>query len=445
MPVRRESPSCPPSKSWGGRDMAFDHYVTVGQKRLRCGYTTGTCATAATRAAIELLLTGTAPAYITVETPAGISAVVEVEDPHMEGERAVAAVRKDGGDDPDVTDGALVYSSVALLAGPEAVAAAPGYAASRADGEENGEGEGAAGEITVVIDGGVGVGRVTREGLDQPVGQAAINSTPRRMIAANAVEAVRACAERGGEAAKAAAVVSALSVVVSIPKGVELAQRTFNPRLGIEGGISVLGTSGIVKPMSEDALIASIQLEMRMRYAQGVRQLLVSPGNYGQDFARDTLHLDLDAAVQCSNYLGATIDYAVQLGFESFLLVAHAGKLVKVAAGVMNTHSRVADARRETMAAHAAVCGAPLEAVKAIMGGITTDESVDILKEANLVEPVFDSIMAAVQDQLVHRAGTEIDIQAVCFSKAHGLLGMTAGAQRLVDLHVNQQAKAVCS
>lgn len=371
------------------------HYVTVGQKTLRCGYTTGTCAAAATRAATCLLLEGEAPAAVAVETPAGITATIEVEEIQRGEDWASAAVRKDSGDDPDVTNGVMVFSRV-----------------TRMDGSG------------ITIDGGEGVGRVTREGLDQPPGEAAINSTPRAMIAAEA----QSVAESVGYA-------QGLHIEISIPAGVELARKTFNPRLGIEGGISILGTSGIVKPMSEDALIASIQLELRMKKAQGVRRLLICPGNYGSDFARDELRIDLDDGVQCSNYLGATLDYACQLEFESVLLVAHIGKLIKVAAGVMNTHSRVADARLETMAAHAACCGAPTELVRSVMGSVTTDEAIDYLNDAHLLEPTMDSVMRSAERHLKRRVSDAMRIEAVTFSKVHGLLGKTSDADSLLALH----------
>ena len=238
----------------------LEEYINVGTKRMRCGYTTGTCAAAASRAAAELLVRGELVPAVTVSTPAGIDVLVEIEE-HESGDGwAQCAVQKDSGDDPDVTNGALVYARVEFCDEPG-----------------------------VHVDGGIGVGRVTREGLDQPVGAAAINSTPRRMIAEQLEEVL----------AQAAGAQQGLLSVISIPAGVELAAKTFNPRLGIEGGISVLGTSGVVRPMSEDALISSIELEMRTLRARGVEDLLVVPGNYGRDFACGQLQLNMDEAVSC--------------------------------------------------------------------------------------------------------------------------------------------------
>lgn len=375
--------------------LKFQHYVPVGQKRLRCGYTTGTCAAAAARGAAEALFTGVFPCAVQLDTPGGLPVAVELEELARGSGWACCGVRKDAGDDPDMTDGVLVFARV-----------------NRSD------------EAGVRIDGGLGVGRVTRVGLEQPVGAAAINRVPREMIVAQVRAAAEAAGYEGG-----------LDVEISIPAGVELAARTFNPRLGIEGGLSVLGTSGIVKPMSEEALIASIQLEMRMRFAEGMRHLLVALGNYGTDFARERLGLDFSRGIQCSNFIGATIDYAVQLGFESLLIVGHAGKLVKVAAGVMNTHSRMADARNETLTAHAALAGAAAETVRALMACATTDEAADVLAEAGALTAVMESLTEALGARLRQRAGASLQAEAVIFSLQHGIVGMTAQAEDLCALH----------
>ena len=412
----------------------LEEYITVGTKRMRCGYTTGTCAAAAARAAAELLVNGTLVPAVVVGTPAGIDVTVEVEEHDAGDGWAQCAVRKDSGDDPDVTNGALVYARVERCATPG-----------------------------VTIDGGVGVGRVTREGLDQPVGAAAINSTPRRMIAEQVEAVLRNAPTTGAPSANAPAAELAeqsaregvspmvtdqkgvspsvsradeaagggLLVTISIPAGVELAKKTFNPRLGIEGGISVLGTSGVVRPMSEDALISSIELEMRTLRARGVRDLLVVPGNYGRDFACGQLQLNMDQAVSCSNYFGATLDAAVVLGFERLLIVGHIGKMAKVAGGIMNSHSRVADCRVEVLAAHAALVGASRDTVETIMNAATTDAALDALYECGLAEATMQSLMVRLADKLDHRVGGALQVEAIVFSNVHGVLGMTPGAAAL--------------
>ena len=387
----------------------LEEYINVGTKRMRCGYTTGTCAAAAARAASELLITGELVPAVTVATPAGIDVIVEVEEHDLGEGWAQCAVRKDSGDDPDVTEGVLVYARVEHCDEPG-----------------------------IHIDGGVGVGRVTREGLDQPVGAAAINSTPRRMIAEQ-VGAVLASAGAASDAPDAvgesdSADERGLLVIISIPAGVELAAKTFNPRLGIEGGISVLGTGGIVRPMSEDALISSIELEMRTIHARGIRDLLVVPGNYGRDFACGQLNLNMDAAVSCSNYFGATLDAACVLGYERLLIVGHIGKMAKVAGGIMNTHSRVADCRVEVLAAHAALVGAPQEAVVQIMHAATTDAALDALIACGYKEAAVASLMRNLADKLNHRVGGALQVEAIVFSNVHGILGRTPGADELAKI-----------
>lgn len=375
----------------------LEHYIDVGKNRLRCGCTTGTCAAAAARGAAERLFLGHTLPSVSIMTPAGIAVEAELLEHTAGAGWASCAVEKDGGDDPDVTHGALVFARVEC-------SAVPG----------------------VHIDGGDGVGRVTRPGLDQPVGAAAINSTPRRMIE----DEVSAVLKQAGAAGA--------KVVISIPAGAALAARTFNPRLGIVGGISVLGTGGIVRPMSEAALIDSCKLELNQVYASGARHVLVTPGNYGEEFSRDVLGLDLKHWALCSNYVGASIDHAAALGFESVLLVGHLGKLVKVAGGAMNTHSAVADGRRETMAAHAALCGVPADALRGIFAAPTTDRCVELLDEAGARERVMASIAAALEENLRRRAG-EMAIAALFFSNKYGVLGKTSGADALLAFHQKEE------
>lgn len=370
-------------------------YIPVGRQKLRCGYTTGTCAAAAAAGAAARLLTGETLPAVRIATPAGVTVEAELLQ-HAAGEGwAACAVRKDGGDDPDVTDGALIFTRVERTDTPG-----------------------------IVIDGGEGVGRVTLPGLDQPVGAAAINSTPRRMIAEQLETAAARAGYTGG-----------LRAVISVPEGEALAKRTFNPRLGIVGGISILGTSGIVKPMSEAALLDSLYLEMDQRRAAGVEDLLLTPGNYGESFSREVLGLNLDRWCMCSNYLGAAIDHAAGAGFRSVLVVGHLGKLIKAAAGCMNTHSKTADARRETLTAHAALAGADGALLRALFDSPTTDAGVELLKQAGLLEPVMASIGEALDGQLKRRAGEGLTIEAFFFSNQYGILGKTPGAERLLALH----------
>ena len=372
--------------------MAFEHYIRSGQKQLRCGYTTGTCAALAAAGAARLLLTGTAPESVRLLTPKGLVVEVALEECRLVGGAARAAVVKDGGDDIDVTSGHRIAAQVEKIASG------------------------------IEIEGGEGVGRVTKPGLEQPVGAAAINRVPRQMIAAALEEA---CAESG--------YAGGLRAVISVPDGAAIATKTFNPMLGIEGGISILGTSGIVEPMSERAIVDTIALEIRQAAANGARRLLLTPGNYGMDFLRrsgvDTQGIP---CVKYSNFIGDAIDIAVTEGFESALVVGHIGKLVKLAGGIMNTHSRVADCRSELFCAHAALCGADRALCRALMDAVTTDECIALLDGALLREAVLQSLLEAVQRHLDRRAAGAIRLGAVTFSNEYGLLGSTEGAKELL-------------
>ena len=378
----------------------LEHYISVGQQRLRCGYTTGTCAAGAARAAAEALLTGCFPEKDIVDTPAGIPVSLEPEELRRGADWASCGVRKDGGDDCDATNGALIVATVRRAG----------------DGIE--------------IDGGQGVGRVTRPGLNQPPGAAAINSGPRQMIEAQVRQAFASAGIECGA-----------RVEISVPEGKAIAAKTFNPRLGIQGGISILGSSGIVRPMSRKALVDTTRVEMEMYRAEGVRDLLMTPGNYGADFAAKTLGLDMTHVVQCSNFIGEALDSAVNLGFSSVLLVGHVGKLCKLAAGIMDTHSRTADGRREVFVTHAALCGAPAPRLRRLYDAATTDAALDALREADLCGAVLDSVIRAAGEALRHRAGT-LNVQAVLFSQSAGLYAMTDGAAALIDTHRSHPSNA---
>ena len=222
-------------------------------------------------------------------------------------------------------------------------------------------------------------------------------------------------------------------LAVTMPrKGAEVAKKTFNPRLGIEGGISILGTTGIVEPMSEKALTDTIYLEMKMLKENGTDWCYVVPGNYGMDFLRKKLHVDTALSVKCSNYVGETIEDAKLLGMKGILLIGHIGKFIKLAAGVMNTHSRQADCRMEVLGVHAAMNGADAAVVREIMECINTTEAMEILRRENLVKPVMESVMKRIEFFLKNRAGEELEIGVILFSTEDGILGKSENADELL-------------
>jgi cobalt-precorrin-5B (C1)-methyltransferase len=341
---------------------------------LRRGYSTGTCAAAAAGAAAWMLLRQTKRETYNLITPKGVSLTLNMEDAQFAIDRASCAVRKDFSDDPDVTKGVAVYAAVSLC------------------------GEG------VHIKGGEGVGRVTKNGLDQGVGEAAINSTPRRMIASECAAVAKETGYTGG-----------FMIIISVPGGEELALKTFNPKVGVLGGISILGTSGIVEPMSEAAYTETMRLELRQLYAEGSRELVVVVGNFAKYFAEDTLKLHLNSFIKCSNFAGLAFTAAAEIGFKRALLIGHIGKLVKLGIGMTNTHSSHGDGRIETFIACALEAGAPLSLLRGIAKSVTTDAVLDLLREANMLKETMGVLQQRMEDTLWRHSTIESGF--ICFGK----------------------------
>ncbi len=380
-------------------------YVRAEGKLLRCGFTTGTCAALAAAGAARRLLTGILPETVSLVTPAGIRVEVPLELCAEEEDSVTCGVRKDAGDDVDCTAGILIKARVSR--GPYENGAYEAGGAGAAPGSISGEGAGGKASFPKIrIEGGEGVGTVTKPGLELPVGSAAINPVPRRMIAEAAAEACRAADYDG-----------ALTVTVCAEGGQELAKKTFNPDLGIEGGISILGTSGIVEPMSRRALTETVALELRQRRAEGHRRVILVPGNYGTERLRE---LGLDGlgvpVVKCSNFIGEALDEVSALGYEEVLLAGHSGKLVKLAGGIMNTHSREADCRRELICAHAAACGAGPELCRQLLDCVSTDACMALLERHGLLETVMERLMEAVRRHLRRRVPEDCRIGAMMFT-----------------------------
>jgi len=370
----------------------MDSYIYKGNKKLRWGYTTGSCATGASKAAAIMLLTGKRVDEISIMTPKGISLKLAVEEIHMEDDFVKCAVRKDAGDDADCTDGILIFSKVSFISSG------------------------------IEIAGGEGVGRVTKPGLEQAVGEAAINKFPRQMIKEAITDVIETCSYFGG-----------LRVELSVPEGAAIGAKTFNPRLGIEGGISILGTSGIVEPMSEQALVATIHTEMKMKCYGGSKTLLITPGNYGRDFAKEQFGIDIDTGIKCSNFVGETIDMAYEFQLKKILFIGHVGKFVKVAAGIMNTHSKWADGRMEVLCAGAVMAGADNEVCRKILECITTDEALEFLQQNDLLDKTMKYVMAKIYENMNRRAYDGLQVEVIMFSNVFGVLGVTNNAFAVLE------------
>ena len=370
-----------------------EQYIYRGGQKLRCGYTTGSCAAAASGAAAEMLISGEISEFSEIMTPNGVLLKLEVLDAKICTDYAKCAIKKDSGDDPDITNGILVYAKVCRIS----------------DGVE--------------IVGGEGIGKVTKAGLDQPIGEAAINSVPRKMIAAAVEKTAEMYDYHGG-----------FRIEISVPNGEEIAKKTYNPRMGIEGGISIIGTSGIVEPMSNSALIDTIRLEERMRKAEGHNALLLTLGNYSENFIQKSMPFALEKSVKCSNFIGEAIDSALEYGFENILIIGHIGKLVKLGAGIMNTHSAQADGRMDVLVTCGVLAGAESEALRNIPECATVDAALDILKEHGFMEKTLDILAKRAEYYLDAKVKNAVKIGAVMFSDKHGITVETSRACELIEI-----------
>ena len=383
-------------------------YVEKDGKRLRRGFTTGSCAAAAATAAAQMLMTGEIVEMVQIQTPGGPVYNAQILDAEIlekawpSGRKRTScrcAVLKDGGDDPDITTGTRIVAEVSLSDEPG-----------------------------ITIDGGAGIGRVTKPGLDQPVGQAAINRIPRQMIAENVGKILREW-QNMRNAPKG------LHVVISAPDGEAIAEKTFNPKLGIVGGISILGTTGIVEPMSDRAIVETIRAQMRVQKAQGRRYVIAAPGNYGLAFLQEQHNLDESNAVQISNFVGEAVEMAADLGFEGFLLAGHIGKLVKVAGGARNTHSKYGDCRMETLWEMAAVFCPEREKEslkKEILECVMTDAALEVLDRHGLKEKTAQEMARRICANLVQWSGGRLRAETIVFSHQNRELVRSQGAEEMI-------------
>lgn len=361
-------------------------------KSYRKGYTTGSCATAAAKVAALMALRQQVINQVSIVTPSGITLRLNVEQPLICGQQASAAIRKDGGDDVDATHGMLIFAQVAL----------------------NDSG-------SITIGGGEGVGTVTRKGIGLPIGSAAINRTPRQTIEQAVREVIGP--ERGAD------------IVIFAPEGEERAQKTYNGRLGILGGISIIGTTGIVTPMSEESWKRSLALELEMKRAQGMTSVILVPGNHGERFVQEHMQIDAERVVTMSNFVGYMLQEAQRLGFQRVVLVGHLGKLIKVAAGIFHTHSHIADGRMETLVARLALLGAPHEFLRAVFECSTTEAAMELIEQQGW-QAVYDDIAQAIGErvkQMLRFAPQPFCCDVVLFSFDNVVLGSNRPINEIVS------------
>jgi cobalt-precorrin-5B (C1)-methyltransferase len=316
---------------------------------LRTGYTTGSCAAAAAKAAVRLLVEGRVAENVEIPLPGGVRIMLPLVYSHFTESGAEAAVRKDAGDDPDVTDGALILASVAWSGGEE-----------------------------VEFSAGEGVGTVTKPGLVILPGEPAINPVPRRMIR----EAVREITPRG------------VRITIAIPDGREIARKTFNPRIGIVGGLSILGTTGIVRPFSCSAMRESLRCSLDVAAAASVRAPVFVPGHIGERAARAHFRVADEQVVEMGNEWGFVLEEALRYLFSTLLIVGHPGKLAKLTAGDWDTHSaRSGSALPVVAAMHAKVLGRPAAPAATVEGLFATLPAAD---KKTLGDALADAIKKAV-------------------------------------------------
>lgn len=370
----------------------LNEFVYHGRSKLRCGYTTGTCAAAAAKASAEMLLSGNIILKTKLITQKGIKIILPVYDAKITNNCASCGIIKDSGDDPDVTNGIFICCKAEKI------------------------------KSNIEIVGGIGIGIVTKPGLDQPVGAAAINSIPRKMICLSVTEICKKYDYHGG-----------IRITVYAPNGKELAAKTYNPRMGIEGGISIIGTTGIIEPMSNSAIIETIRTEVNMRKAKGRKTLLFTIGNYSEDYLLKIMPFMRNYSVTCSNFIGDAIDIALEFGFESVLIVGHIGKIVKLGAGIMNTHSAQADGRMDVLVTCGVLAGANIDTLKKIPYCTTADAAFELLKNDDVLKKAEHILMNRIQYYLNAKVKGDLEIGAVAFSYKYGFIGKTPSADEIIS------------
>ena len=354
---------------------------------LKYGITTGATAAAAAKAAVTALVSNPVDKVV-IPTPIGIRFEIPVkETKKLSGDSAIATAVKDAGDDVDVTDEIEIHATVKLTD----------------DGE-------------VTVKSGKGVGTVTKPGLAVSVGEPAINPIPKKMI----IEAVKEALPKGKGA----------EVVIDIPEGEAVAKKTLNAKLGILGGISVLGTTGVVKPFSMEAWKRSMVPQIDVALAKGYKRIFVVPGNIGEKITKQLFKASDEEIIQTGDFMGYMLDQAVEKGVKEIMLLGHPGKLVKLAAGIFNTHHKMGDARAEVVAAYAGAAGADTDTVNRILQSNTTEEAAEILKKIDLSRATFDRIAEKVRLRVIDRIKEKAKVSVIIVSYDGTVLGADESARR---------------
>ena len=380
----------------------MEEYVYIDGKKYRRGYTTGSCATAASKAATYMLLTKKKIKTINIDTPKGIPLTLDVQNISLNNDYVECSIKKDGGDDIDATNTMDIYAKAEII-----------Y-------RENGE--------DIIVCGGYGIGVVTKKGLSVEVGKAAINPTPMKMINYEIRKVI------GEDISATLGEGKSLKITISAPKGEEIAKKTFNPRLGIIGGISIIGTTGIVEPMSDEGWKKSLSIELKMKKEQGLDKIILVPGNHGEQFIREKLNLDMKYVVRTSNFIGYMLKEAQRMGYKKILMAGHIGKFIKLSAGIFNTHSKVADARSEILISNLALMKAPYDLLEKINECLTAEEAVEVINENNYTE-FYDKVSNKCRYKVKQYLGDDdTEVEVIMFSMDKTLLGKSDNTDSLVEV-----------
>ena len=380
----------------------MEEYVYIDGKKYRRGYTTGSCATGAAKAATYMLLTKKRIDSINIDTPKGIPLTLKVENINICNDYIECSIEKDGGDDIDATHTMHIYARAELV---------------KRQGNEN-----------ILVCGGEGIGVVTRKGLSVEVGKHAINPVPMKMINNEVSKVI------GSDTSDTLGNDTVLKITIFAPRGQEISKKTFNPRLGIVGGISILGTTGIVEPMSDEGWKKSLSIELKMKRVQGLDKIILVPGNHGEQFIRENLNLDMKYVIRTSNFIGYMLKEAQRMGYKKILMVGHIGKFIKLSAGIFNTHSKIADARSEILVSNLALMKAPYEFLEKISECLTAEEAVEIIDNSDYKE-FYDLVSNKCKFKVKQYLGDdEIDVEIMMFSMDKTLLGQSDNADSLVEV-----------